>query len=228
MSARKKKERVLVMRTCAADMSSSRGFVWPESGPVACSDWSPVAECGNGLHGLLWGAGDGSLLDWSSDAKWLIVSVDADCVVDLRGKVKFPAGEVVHCGDRLSATTFISADPRACAVVGGTATAGDSGTATAGYRGTATAGDRGTATAGDRGTATAGEGGTATAGYGGTATAGEGGTATAGYGGELRIRWYSQKAGRYRTAIAYVGERGIKPNVAYRLDDNHEFVEVTP
>ena len=34
-------------------------------------------------------------------------------------------------------------------------------------------------------------------------------------------------ANRYRTAIAYVGENGSKPNVSYRLDDNHEFVEAS-
>ncbi len=40
----------------------------------------------------------------------------------------------------------------------------------------------------------------------------------------LRIRWYDEKAGRYRTAVAYVGENGIEPNVPYRLNDQHEFV----
>jgi hypothetical protein len=74
------------------------------------------------------------------------------------------------------------------------------------------------------GTATAGDGGAATAGDGGTATAGYSGTATAGDRGELRIRWYDYKADRYRLAIAYVGEDGIEPNVAYRLDDEHKFV----
>jgi hypothetical protein len=114
----------------------------------------------------------------------------------------------------------------------GTATAGDRGAATAGNSGTATAGNSGTATAGDRGTATAGYRGTATAGYRGTATAGDGGAATAGYRGtatagdrgELRIRWYDYKADRHRLAVAYVGEDGIEPNVAYRLDDEHKFV----
>ena len=59
----------------------------------------------------------------------------------------------------------------------------------------------------------------------GTATAGESGTATAGEKGELRIRYWDYEAGRYRTAIAYIGENKIKANTAYRLDDNHHFVE---
>jgi hypothetical protein len=105
----------------------------------------------------------------------------------------------------------------------GTATAGYCGTATAGNYGTATAGNCGTATAGDHGTATAGDHGTATAGYCGTATAGYHGTATAGDGGMLQIYHYDCNH-RWRLAVAYVGEKNIKPNVKYRLDDNAEFV----
>ncbi|MCH7307802.1 hypothetical protein MMO38_06565 [Acinetobacter sp. NIPH 1852] len=107
----------------------------------------------------------------------------------------------------------------------GTATAGESGTATAGESGTATAGYKGTATAGESGTATAGNWGTATAGYKGTATAGESGTATAGESGEIRVQYWDSKAERYRTVIGYVGEYGLKADTAYKLDENHKFVE---
>jgi hypothetical protein len=105
----------------------------------------------------------------------------------------------------------------------GTATAGNCGTATAGDYGTATAGNCGTATAGDYGTATAGNCGTATAGNCGTATAGDGGTATAGEGGMLQIYYYDRND-RRRLAVAYVGEKKIKPNVKYRLDGNAKFI----
>ncbi|HBO3894012.1 TPA: hypothetical protein L4T52_006443 [Pseudomonas aeruginosa] len=105
----------------------------------------------------------------------------------------------------------------------GTATAGRWGTATAGRWGTATAGRWGTATAGDKGTATAGDEGTATAGDEGTATAGYKGTATAGEKGEIRIRYWDEKADRYRTVIGYIGEDGLEPNVPYRLNADHKF-----
>ncbi|WP_319111754.1 hypothetical protein [Pseudomonas aeruginosa] len=105
----------------------------------------------------------------------------------------------------------------------GTATAGYKGTATAGRWGTATAGRWGTATAGDKGTATAGDEGTATAGDEGTATAGYKGTATAGEKGEIRIRYWDEKADRYRTVIGYIGEDGLEPNVPYRLNADHKF-----
>ena len=196
----------LVLRTCNADMTSRNGFKWPESGNVEAPDWSDKKVCGQGLHGWLWGEGDATAHGpdpWASDAKWLIVQVQTDKIVCLDGKVKFPAGVVVHCGDRSSATLFLAQHGGAGrAIIGGTATAGDGGTATAGYRGTATAGYRGTATAGD----------------GGTATAGSRGTATAGDGGTVSIRYWDEKRQKYRIAVADVGEDGIEPNTAYILD----------
>ena len=176
---------VLLLRACRPGGESRNGFIWPlEIGAEAVApDWSPRAECGGGLHGLLWGEGDGALLDWSGDAVWMVVEATAVSVVDLGGKVKVPRATVRHVGDRVSATAWLAERAPGRKIVGGTATAGHRGTATAGHRGTATAGDGGTATAGDGGTATAGHRGTATAGHGGTATAGHRGTATAGYGG---------------------------------------------
>jgi len=212
-------ETVLVLRTCAADMSSSHGFVWPESGAVGCPDWQPTQQCGNGLHGFLWGEGDHDLANWDADAKWLVVSVAATDIIDLDRKVKFPRGEVVFCGSRRDATSYLQAH-------GGQGRAIIGATATAGYGGTATAGGRGTATAGGRGTATAGEAGTATAGYGGTATAGNRGTATAGEAGTIIIERWNGK--RYKFSIGYVGEDGILPNTAYRLDSDGNFIAKEP
>jgi len=167
---------------------------------VEAPDWSPAPHCGEGLHGFLNGCGNGALADWNESAKWLIIEVDSEVLIDLKGKVKFPRGEVAFCGDRLGAIAKLEAlapETKHMPVIGairvaganmqchagdrGTATAGVEGTATAGYRGDATAGDYGTATAGDYGTATAGYFGKAIAEDYGTATAGERGTATAGY-----------------------------------------------
>ena len=101
-------EKVLILRTCASDMSAYNGFRWKESGEVSAPDWRPSKECGFGLHGLLWGCGNGSLLGDALDAKWLVVEVEAASIVDLDGKVKFPKGEVIFCGDRKGATDIIS------------------------------------------------------------------------------------------------------------------------
>ena len=166
------KGRALILRTCDKNGLSSGGFQWPKSGHVEAPDWKPTRECGNGLHGALWGEGDGSLLSFGRDAVWIVAEVSE--WIDLDGKVKFPSANVLHYGDRQTATDFIAANGAIGAVIGGTATAG--------YRGTATAGD--------------------------------GGTATAGYGGMICIKWHDGK--RYRISVGYVGERGIKPNIAYR------------
>ena len=207
--------KVLVLRTCKADMSSNseyaNGFRWPKSGLVKCDDWQPTKECGHGLHGLLWGEGAGNLLNWDVDAVWLIVEIDPTTAIDLDGKIKFPSGVVVYCGTRETAPKWLSEH-------GGAGRAIASGTATAGYSGTATAGYGGTATAGDSGTATAGDSGTATAGYGGTAKTGEIGI--------IVCRWWDVNKERYRLAVGYVGEDGIKANTFYRANESGKLVEV--
>jgi len=284
-------ETSLVLRVCRPDLTSHSGFSWPADvgAEVSAPDWKKNKECGNGLHGWLYGQGDHSCVSYweNDDAKWMVLEVPSAEIVMLGGKCKFPNARVRFIGTKSDAADFIIAnEPKAlnvavigaCMKVGdgeaiqvgahgtatagnygtatagesgtatagnygtatagesGTATAGESGTATAGYRGTATAGNYGTATAGNygtatagyRGTATAGNCGTATAGYRGTATAGNYGTATAGNYGEIRIQWWDSKAQRYRTKIGYVGEDGIKPDTAYRLNDNHELEKVQP
>lgn len=168
---------VLVLRACRDDLSSSHGFTWPKSGPVAAHDWMPTKECGNGLHGWLWGEGDASIaghLDpFTANALWLVVEVDASLVVDLGGKVKFPCGEVVFCGARDEATKYLAEHGGAGkAIISGTATAGDAGTATAGEKG------------------------------------------------GLVLRIWDGVAGRYRMLVAYVGEDGILPGVAYKATED--------
>ena len=103
-------EYVLVLRTCDQDHRSYGGFQWPELGPVECPDWNPSPVCGGGLHGLLWGAGDWTLVDISPDAVWKVVRVLESEIVDLGGKVKFPRGEVVYSGTRDGATGYIVAN----------------------------------------------------------------------------------------------------------------------
>ena len=216
------KGNALVLRTCNADMTSRNEFVWPKSGPVECPDWVASTECGNGLHGALWGQGDGALFNWSPDAVWQVVQIEE--WIDLNGKVKFPRGVVIHTGNQETATKYIIENGASGPVIGASITAGNSGTATAGDYGTATAGYKGTATAGYKGTATAGNSGTATAGYNGTATAGYNGTATAGNKGTIQIKYFDGK--RYRIKVGYVGEDGIEPNVPYRLDRDGNFIKV--
>ena len=217
-------EKVLVLRTCAADMSAYGGFVWPESGLVAAPDWIPMPTYGGGLHGLLWGEGAGRRLSWEGDARWLVVSVLASEIVDLKNEVKFPRGEVVFCGTREAAIAYLSArlpSGRAYAICGasakvgayesaivgdyGTASAGAYGTAIAGEFGRASAGDYSIVKVGDYGIATVEDCGVVTAGHRGTVTAGDFSLAVAGDFGRVSAGDHSiVKVGDY--GIATVGD----------------------
>jgi hypothetical protein len=236
--------KVLVLRTCTAEMGGThqlaKGFVWPESGPVACSDWNPEPICGYGLHGLLWGCGDGSLLAFNNaTAKWLVVEVLASEIVLLEGgsKVKFPRGEVVFCGDRKGATDFIySLKPGAVAGVstivadqqsalGGyasTVTGGDASTVTGGYASTVTGGARSKVTGGARSKVTGGDASTVTGGYASTVTGGYASTVTGGDDSTLCLRHWDGK--RWRLLIGYVGESGIEPGKPYKVNAQGEIV----
>ena len=57
--------------------------------------------------------------------------------------------------------------------------------------------------------------------HGSTLTGGDGSTLTGGYGSTLTFSWWDSEASRKRLVVAYVGESGILPNVAYRLNDQH-------
>jgi len=129
--------KALVLRTCNSDLTSWGGFQWPSSGKVIAPDWDPKPECGNGLHGALYGEGDGSLFNWRSAAKWLVVEVELESVVDLGGKVKFPECEVVYCGDRIGACKYLQENGCTGRAIGYI------GTSTFGYRGSNTSGEYG-------------------------------------------------------------------------------------
>jgi hypothetical protein len=97
--------KTLVLRTCAADMTSHKGtFTWPRQGPVECTDWDPNPECGNGLHGLPWGNGDWTLLSSADDAVWQVVEVETSALVSIdNNKAKFQRGTVLFSGSRVDA-----------------------------------------------------------------------------------------------------------------------------
>ena len=244
--------KVLVLRTCSADMTSYNGFRWPESGPVECPDWEPTAECGNGLHGLLWGEGDGGLLSWSPDAKWLVVEVAAADIVTIdAAKVKFPRGVVIYAGTRYGATRLIAEHaPVGSRIVGliaavpdnahhdgadratvsggyhATVSGGDGATVSGGYRATVSGGDGATVSGGTHATVSGGYRATVSGGDGATTLAGHNGTAKAGDKGIVAVKWWDTKADRFRLAVGYVGEDGIEANVPYRADANGRLVKV--
>jgi hypothetical protein len=191
-----------MLRTCRKDMRAYNGFVWPESGPVSAPDWNPEPVCGGGLHGLLMGIGNISHLSWDSNAKWFVVEVDSGSVVDLDGKVKVPSGNVVYCGDRDGAVSFLVQN-------GGDVTkipfthqrCGDRSTLTGGYDSTLTGGNGSTLTGGNYSTLTGGNYSTLTGGNGSTLTGGNGSTLTGGDCSTLTGGNYSTLTGGKRSTL---------------------------
>ena len=120
-----------MLRTCPPDMISKNGFRWPRRGPVSAPDWDQKPECGNGLHGLLSGCGDGTMLSLEPDAIWMVVRIDGQ-IVDLGGKIKTDRGYVIYSGDRRTATDKIRALCGDGPIVGATVTGGDRATVTGG------------------------------------------------------------------------------------------------
>src|ERR1051325_4919442 len=68
-------DKVVVLRRCNPDGSSSHGFKYPQSGKVESPDWNPEPVCGGGLHGWAWGMGlgEGSDYDIIGD-RWLVIA----------------------------------------------------------------------------------------------------------------------------------------------------------
>jgi hypothetical protein len=262
--SKRKPKNVLVLRTCSSQMTSHGGFKWPESGPVSAPDWKPTRECGDGLHGWLWGSGNWNLKAEGSDIHWLVVEVLSKDIIDLGVKVKFPRGEVLFVSkDWVSAMAFIRGragyklESAATGDSGHAAATGDSGHAAAtGNSGHAAAtGDYGHAAAtgysghaaatGNYGhaAATGNDGHAAATGYSGHAAAtgdyghaaatgnsavaavfGYDGKAKAGKDGTIILAWHDGE--RRRVSIGYVGEKSIKADTLYRLDEKGKFVEV--
>ena len=103
--------KVLVLRTCANDMSDHAGQVWPDAGLVVCKHWKPSKKLENGLVGLLWGEGSSTQLSLRADAKWVVCEVHIDQIIKLDedGMIKFPEAEVVHTGTQDSSINYIAA-----------------------------------------------------------------------------------------------------------------------
>ncbi len=201
-----KKDHVLVVRTCKADMTAYGGFRWPESGEVIAPDWSPEVRCGSGLHGWLWGVGNYSARIGEHDRKWLVVEVREEGIVDLDGKVKFEKGNVIFCGPWIGAFELArehmprpaSPESSAAGNSGHASATGNSGHASAtGYSGHASA----------------------TGDYGIGCALGNDSRVRAGENGAVIATYWCEEAERRRVVVGYVGEDGIKADTWYVVRD---------
>ena len=113
---------VLCLRTVKQDGTEDNGFKWPIYGYVEAPDWNPKAECGNGLHGYLRGAGDANEI--VRDGLFQVVKVLEAEVINLDGKVKFPRCEVVFTGSQKDATDILVKEYPGVSVIGATVAVG--------------------------------------------------------------------------------------------------------
>src|SRR5271157_3753817 len=99
----------LFLRTCNSNFTSYINFQYPnEVGAiVSAPDWDPKPECGNGLHGLLNGNGDSSLLSREESAIWMVVEANIEECIDLNGKYKFPKCSIKYIGKREDTVKYL-------------------------------------------------------------------------------------------------------------------------
>ena len=197
-------DKVLCLRCCNPDGTSHGGYVWPQVGDVAKPEqWSPKAECGDGLHGWPWGTafGDGKEPDYQG--LWIVFAASPEDVIDLGGKVKVRECTVIYRGTYQEALSLLLPGYHSWvlqASSGAASATGYIGAASAtGYSGAALAtGDRGAALAtGGSGAASA------TGGSGAASATGDRGAASAtGYIG-------AASATGNRGAACLTGEYGI-------------------
>jgi hypothetical protein len=174
-------ETTLMLRMCRDDMTSYKGFKWPEEGWVSCPDWNPSPVCGGGLHGFLMGEGNGGLIDWKRDTRWLVCEIYKKEIVDLGGKIKVSRAKVVHVGTQRSATDYLLANGAAGKkVIGCTLEGGDGATIVGGDGATIVGGDGATIVGGEWSKLTGGDGSILVGGYGATIVGGDGATIVGG------------------------------------------------
>jgi hypothetical protein len=103
--------KVLVMRTVDKSLKSYNGFTYPEKGLVKCPDWKPSQQCGNGLHGLLWGHGSFNIPTDNVLFQLIEVEDTPDNLIEFDGKCKFREGEVVFTGTQEDIIKAIKSHP---------------------------------------------------------------------------------------------------------------------
>jgi hypothetical protein len=198
-------DEVLIVKCVDRDGRACSGFQHPMTvgETVEAPDWTPMNECGGGIHGWPWGLGlgDGKEPDYR-DGLWLVYGVKADIVGKLEGgsKCKFRAGTLRYAGQWVGALAFTLAGRLAWiehAARGAASATGDSGAASA------------------DGLCTA------------AMVTGLFGRAKAGEFGCIALAWWNAKESRAEMRCACTGAgQALKADTWYTLDDAGEFTEV--
>ena len=199
-----------VLKVVKPDMTTRGGFKWADvGGTTVAPDWSPMPTCGAGLHGWLSGIGDISCQSISDfeGAIWLALEVEGP-VIDLGGKVKFQSAKTLFAGRLTDAASEVARLSGESGPVIGIVRAG---------------GDYSTVSGGSRATVSGGDCSTVSGGSGATVSGGDCSTVSGGIGAALLLSYWDA---RTRIVVVYVGEGGVKPHTAYKLNSQHQFEEV--
>ena len=205
----------LILRNCDSEGRSRNDFQWNLTigGITEAPDWKPTKECGNGLHGFLWGEGDSRLTTWP-DALWLVCEIGD--YIDLKDKVKFQRATTLFVGSLQEAAKFMYdesfklgiVDKKIIGLSGDYLIAGDRANLrgegqriqTAGHYSAQTAGNESTQTAGGFSAQTAGGYSSQTAGHDSIQKAGYNSTQTAGYYSTQTAEHYSTQTAEHYSA----------------------------
>ena len=222
---------VRALRTVTADGTSHGGYRYDLTpGAVnAAPDWNAKPECGGGLHVLVEAQGNWGLLDWSADAKALIVRVRRDEIVHIDAqKAKVPRLRVERVTTLASALCALACDAATITRIvdetlrrakDGASSGSASRLASSGYGSQLASSGYGSqlASSGDDSRlASSGDDSLILGAYGATAKAGKGGC--------IALAWKT-KTGKPRVSVGYVGD-DLKPDTWYRVNDRGAFVEV--
>ena len=219
----KENNKALALRTCAKDGSAYGGFKWSlEIGSIVTApDWNDAKQCGGGLHALLDGNGDYSLLSNNADAVWQVVEVDRDkCVVIDNSKVKFESCKIVYSGNMASALTMIG--DYWIKLILKEKLSNDNSQAASGHSSKlAASGHFSKLAASGHSSKLAASGDQSIA-----VSIGINSIVSAGENGCIALSFLNERKKRFELVVGYVGEKGIKENVSYKLNDKNKFEEV--
>lgn len=98
----------LILRNCLPEGRSHNEFQWnlEIDGITKAPDWNSVPECGQGLHGWLWGEGNAYSSNYNNSSVWLVCEIDKYVVID-SGKVKFPEAKTLFVGNMMEAASWL-------------------------------------------------------------------------------------------------------------------------
>ena len=216
-----KKGNVLVLRNCKEDFISYDGFKYPTeiNSVIESSDWVEDGQCGNGLHGILWGVGT-TIYFYTEPSIWFVIEVNPkDGLSDLGDKVKFKKGIIRYIGVLQGAVELLYkyAPPNSkinyISLSAGnysTLSAGSNSTLSARNNSTLSAGNYSTLSSGNDSTLSAVVNSNLSAGNYSTLSAGNKSTLSAGYNSTVTIRYFNN--GEFKVSVRVITkEEANKP-----------------